>query len=212
MRSEWVPLSASALVTGAMALVFAQMLNPSGSDQSAATVLEVASNHSGRWLAMSVLFFAAAVGLVLGLPCVLSVFSDRGRTLAMLGVGVFAVGAIGLTGFSALMLMFRALSLNKAIDPRVVDDVVSDRGMQVMLLVWTIGFLGGVVLIALALFRAKTTSVWVPLLLIAFLVIQLVSPGAGRVVAAIGLLAFVAGVTGIAIRATSPGVRGSSFA
>lgn len=209
MRSEWVPVSASALVTGAMALVLAQMLNPSGSNESPATVLAVAGNSSGRWLAMSVLFFGAAVGLVLGMPSVLSLFSGigerRGRVPAMIGVGVFTVGAIGLAGLAALMLMFRALSLNEAADPALIGNVVADRGLSVMLGIWVYSFLGGVLLIAFALFRSARTPVWVPGLLVAFLAIQLVTPSAGRVMAAIGLMAFAAGLTGIAISATSDG-------
>lgn len=203
MRSEWVPLSASALITGAMSLVLAQMLNPSGSNQSPAKVLAIAGESSGQWMAMSVLFFGAAVGLVLGLPCILSLFSGKGRRIAQVGVGLFSVGAIGLTGFSALMLMYRALAVNEAVDPALVDNVVNDTGLKTMLLVWTGGFLGGVALIAIALFRSKTTSVWVPGLLVAFLLVQLIPLSGGRVVAALGLVAFAASLTGIATTATS---------
>ena len=204
MRSEWVPLSASALVTGAMALVLAQMLNPSSSDSSVATVLLTAGESSGQWLAISVLFFGAAVGLVLGLPCILSLFVGKGRRLAHVGVGVFSIGAIGLTGFSALMLMFRALAVNDAVDPALIDDVINDAGVKTMLLVWTFGFLGGVALIALALFRSKSTPVWVPAMLAAFLAVQLIPDSAGNLIATLGLVAFAAGLTGIATTATSP--------
>ncbi len=123
----------------------------------------------------------------------------------MLGVGICTVGAIGLAGVSALMLMFRALSVKNAVDPAIIGEVIADRGLGVMLGLWVYSFLGGVLLIAFALFRSGLTSVWVPGFLVAFLAIQLVAPSAGRVVAAIGLMAFAAGVTGIAIRATAAG-------
>ena len=209
MRSQWVPISASALIVGAMSLVLGQMLNPSGSIQSPATVLEIAGDSSARWMAMSVLFFAAAVGLVLGLPCVLSLFTGRGRVLGMVGVGIFSVGAISLAGFSALMLTFRALAVNQAVELNLVDDVVADGGLSVMLNVWAFSFLGGVAVIAVALFRSRRTPVWVPGLLAAFLVLQFVPLSDGRVVSAIGLLAFAAGLTGIATSATSSAPPGS---
>ncbi len=205
MRSTWVPLSASALITGAMALVLAQMLNPSGSNESPAAVLAIAGDSSGRWLAMSVLFFGGAVGLVLGVPCVLSLFTGKGRGLAMLAVGVFCVGAIGVGGLSALMLMLRALSLNEAVQPRLIADVLEDPGLTLMIRVWVYSFLAGVLLIAVALFRSRRTPVWVPGLLVAFLVVQLATPGAGRVVAVIGLMTFAAGLTGIATTAAQQG-------
>ncbi|HZJ07853.1 MAG TPA: hypothetical protein VFD59_20690 [Nocardioidaceae bacterium] len=188
-----------------MSLVLGQMLNPSGSNESPATVLEAAGDSSARWMAMSVLFFAAAaaVGLVLGLPCILSLFTGKGRVLGMIGVGIFSVGAISLAGFSAVMLMFRALAVNEAVDLTIVDDVLADGGLSVMLNVWAFSFLGGVAVIALALFRSKRTPAWVPGLLTVFLVIQFVPLSDGRAVSAIGLLAFAAGLTGIATRATS---------
>lgn len=192
-----------------MSLVLGQMLNPSGSIQSPATVLEIAGDSSARWMAMSVLFFAAAVGLVLGLPCVLSLFTGRGRVLGMVGVGIFSVGAISLAGFSALMLTFRALAVNQAVELNLVDDVVADGGLSVMLNVWAFSFLGGVAVIAVALFRSRRTPVWVPGLLAAFLVLQFVPLSDGRVVSAIGLLAFAAGLTGIATSATSSAPPGS---
>lgn len=214
MRSEWIPLSAAALITGAMALVLSQMLNPSGSNESPVTILDVAANSSERWLAMSILFFVAAVAFILGLPSVLSLFTDRGRKLGLLAVATFALGSVGLAGFSSAMVMFRALAVQDAIRPERVQDMLSDPGLAVMIGVWTYGFLGGVLLLALALFRAKKTPVWVPLLFVAFLALQFAPPAAGRVVAAIGLLTLAAGFTGIATTAASPehrrGLAGST--
>lgn len=204
MRSQWVPVSASALITGTMALVLAQLLNPSGGNESPAAVFQEAGNHSGRWLAMSVLFFGGAACLVLGMPAVLGLFTGRGRRLGLLGVAVFSVGALGVAGLSAVMLMFRALSLDEAVEPQVIGGVLEDDGLQVMIAFWVYSFLAGVLLIAAALFRSRVTPLWVPGLLVIFLLLQLLPGDGGRVLGAVGLMAMVAGFTGVAIRATSP--------
>ena len=108
MRSEWLPASAAALVTGVMALILGQMLNPGGSESSPTAQLLVAAEYPGRWLAMSVLFFGGAAALVLGMPAVMSLFQEpRGRGLGMTGVAVFTIGCVGVGGLAALMLMFR---------------------------------------------------------------------------------------------------------
>lgn len=218
MRSEWVPVSAAALVTGVMALVLGQMLNPGGSDTSPAGQVLVAAEYPGRWLAMSILYFGGAAMLILGMPAVMTLFSDRrGRGLGITGVTVFTVGCVGVGGLASLMLMFRALALQLTVteDGREIELVtasLNDPGLSISLNVWVYGFLLGVLLIALGLFRSRVVPAWVPWLLIAFLALQLVMPffeggPASRVLAAVGLILLAGGFTGMATSAASPRSR-----
>ena len=200
-------MSAAALITGAMTLVLGQLLNPGGSNESPVAVLEVAAESSGRWMAMSVLFFASAVLFILGMPSVLSLFTERARGLGLFGVALFTLGAVGVAALSAVMVMFRSMALADAVRPERVAAMLEDSGLQVMLNIWVYGFLAGVLVLAIALFRARRTPLWVPGLLVAFLVVQLVAPAAGRVVASLGLLLLAAGFTGIAVTAATPRQR-----
>src|SRR5688500_3530331 len=109
MRSDWIPLSASALVIGVMALVFGSVLNPSDADASSAETMRVVTEEGGRWLGMSVMYFGSSVALTLGLPAVLSLCTTRGRRAGLLGVGVFSIGVIGTSGYAMLLVFFRAL-------------------------------------------------------------------------------------------------------
>ncbi len=211
MRSEWVPMSAAALITGAMSLVLAQVLNPSGSNRSPMQVLDIAAENSGRWLTMSVLFFVASVFLVLGLPSVLTLFTERGRRLGLTGVAVFALGSIGLAGFSALMVMLRAMALAEALQPERLGVMLADTALELMVGLWFYGFLGGVLLIALALLRARRAPVWVSGLLLGFLLLQPFAPAGGKVVSAVALILLAAGFTGIATTAASPDQRPRAF-
>lgn len=216
MRSEWVPISAAALITGVMALVLGQMLNPAGSQHGPADQMLIAAENPGRWLAMSVLFFGGAATLILGLPSVLTLFQGvRGRIIGLLGVAVFAVGCVGVGALASLMLMFRALALESikadtlpTPEVNLVTASLENQGLAIMLGVWVYGFLLGVLLIAVGLFRCGKVPVWVPGLLIAFLVIQAVTPvlGAGtpaRVASSVGLILLAAGFTGIATNAAA---------
>jgi hypothetical protein len=217
MRSEWVPLSAAALVTGVMALVLAQMLNPGGSESSPAGQMLVAAEFPGRWLAMSVLFFGGATAMILGTPAILTLFQGRrGRGLGVTGVVVFTMGCVGVGGLSALMLMFRSLALQTIATAApnrgeldLVTQSLKDPGLLIPLNVWVYGFIGGVLLIALGLFRARQVPNWVPGLLAGFLAVQVVVPFLGqgtdaRIASAVGLIFLAGGFTGIATNAAGP--------
>ena len=109
MRTEWIPVSASALVVGAMALVFGSLLNPANGANSTAETLQAVNQQGGRWLGMAVMFFCASVAMTLGLPAILSLFTKRARKLGILGVAVFSIGVIGTCGYAMLLVFFRAL-------------------------------------------------------------------------------------------------------
>lgn len=216
-----MPVSAASLVTGAMALVLGQMLNPGGSESSPAGQLLVAAEYPGRWLAMSVLFFGGAVALILGLPAVLTLFRGRrGRALGLVGMCVFTMGCVGVGGLASLMLLFRAIALESIRAEEVpvrelafLTGSLQEQALVISLGVWVYGFLAGVLLIALALLRARAVRFWVPGLLLAFLALQVVMPflgdgTVGRVVSAVALLLLAAGLTGVATAAAATRVTG----
>lgn len=204
MRTEWIPLSASALVTGAMALVLGSMLSPLVDNATQAQAAEVANANAGRWLAMAIMYFAGSVALTLGMPTLLSLFTGRGRTAGLLGVAVFSIGIVGMAGFGMLMVFYRALLVKDLIRPGSIDKVVEDSGMAGFLAVWIGGFLLGVFLIAVALFQARKTPVWVPILLLVFLVLTPFASMLGQAGSAIQLMTLAAAFTGVAIAASSP--------
>ena len=199
MRSEWIPLSASALVIGAMAMVFGALLNPQDAGESASQTLRVVTMSDGRWLGMSVMYFGASVALMLGLPALLSLFTQKGRRTGLVAVAVFSVGVIGLAGFAMLLVFFRALAEAEAIQSARLEDATSDLGLNVFLYGWIAGFYLGLLLVAVALFLAKKTPVWVPVLLVVFVALFPVSEQLGRVGQVLQVLALAVAFTGVAI-------------
>jgi len=202
-------------VTGVMALVLAQMLNPGGSESSPTEQVLIAAEYPGRWLAMSILYFGGASALVLGTPAVMTLFQERrGRGLGILGVGVFVVGCVGVGGLAALMLMFRALALQSTAgavstpEIRLVTQALENPGLTISLGIWVYGFIVGIAIIAVGLLRSRQVPAWVPGLLFAFVAMQFVMPflgegAAARIASAGGLILLAAGFTGIATNATS---------
>jgi hypothetical protein len=213
MRWDWIPLSASALVVGAMALAFAVVLNPVGPEGDAVETVRTVSMADDRWLAMAVMYFFASVTLTLGLPAILSLFTVRARRFGVVAVSVFAVGVIGTSGYAMLLVFFRALVKNDAIDAGSLDSVARDIGLSVFLIGWVVSFCLGTLLVAIALFMARRTPVWVPVLLLLFVVTLPVAGDIGRVaqVAQVVALAFAfTGIASAAVRGTAQDVVSSA--
>ena len=190
-----------------MSLVLAMFLAPGlggGSDDLGAT-LAIASQESGRWTAMSVLWSVSAAGFVLGCPAIILALVKRGRTLGYVGVTLFAIGAIGLSGFAALGLVFQSMA-EAGVAAGQVETVLADGGLKVVETVWVIGLFGGLVVIALALLAGRALPIWIPLMLIAFVGIQLLFDDIEFVQKA-GWVALALGFTGIAIEVAAPPTR-----
>jgi hypothetical protein len=203
MRSDWVPLSASALVVGVMSLVFGSLLNPADAGSTTADTLRVVSEDSARWLAMAVMFAFASVALTLGMPSVMTLFDRRARKLGLTAVVLFTIGSIGTCGYAMLMVFFRAMVVNGAIRGSALEEVTSDRGLAIFLEGWIGSFYGGVLLLAIALLVARSTHRWVPLVLVVFVAMLPAAPHLGRVGAALQVLLLAVAFTGIAMAAVS---------
>ena len=201
MRMDWIPASAAAFVTGAMALTFGSLLLPSGS--STADTLQVARNEDGRWLAAAVIFFIASVALTLGLPAAMSLFDRRGRTLGMVSAVILAVGFLGTAGYSMLIVFFRAIALETQLTGAELDEAVHEMGLTVFLYGWIAGFYLGELLLAIALLRAGTTQKWVPLVLIAHVASLVVSSVLPHSLSSALVLLTAVGFAGVAIEAVT---------
>jgi hypothetical protein len=160
MRIDWVPYSAAALVLGATALSVGALILPSG--DSAASTLQMAQNEDGRWMAVAVLYFLAAVTLTLGMPSALTLFQTRGTKFGLTAIGVFTIGCIGLAGFSMLLVFFRALAESPGIDTAAIESASSELGLTVFLLGWVGAFYLGELLLGIALLRAGNLPIWIP--------------------------------------------------
>jgi hypothetical protein len=186
-----------------MALVFGSLLNPQDADATTAETIQSVTQDGGRWLGMAVMYFGASVALTLGLPSMLSLFTDKGRRIGLLAVGVFTIGVIGTSGYAMLLVFFRALAKERAIGSSSLETVAADNGFSIFLYGWIAGFYLGLLLIAVALFMAKKTPMWVPTLLVVFVALFPVSSMIGRVGQVMQVMGLAIAFTGVAIAAVN---------
>lgn len=203
MRPDLIVFSASALVVGVMCLVFGAALNPAEAGAGVTSAVQVASDHSGRWLGMAVLWFCASISMTAGLPAILSLFQTKAHRLGILGVGVLSVGAIGTSGFAMLLVFVQALANNDAIRVAGLGDVVGDSGLAIFLWSWATGFYLGSILVAVALVISRATHLWVPAALVAFVVLLPLEGVVGEIGQIIRLMSLALAFTGIAVTAVS---------
>ncbi|MFC6286062.1 hypothetical protein ACFP3Q_02540 [Nocardioides sp. GCM10027113] len=204
MRVDWVPLSASALVAGAVALSVSGVMLP---DASGAETLQVVEQNRGEWMAMAALYFVASVGLTAGMPAVLTLFHDRGARTGLTAVTVFTVGAVGVAGLAMLMAFIGALVEEQAVDPVVFDAVTSEVGFSAFLYSWVAAFYLGEVLLAVALLRAGSTPLWIPLLLLAHVATFPLRAVLPEEVSNLAVLLLTVGLSGLGIAANQQHIR-----
>ena len=204
--------SASALVVGVMCLVFGAALNPAEAGAGVTAAVRVATDQGGRWLGMAVLYLCASVALTCGLPAVLSLFRERAHRLGIAAVSVLSVGAVGTSGFAMLLVFIQALANQEAIRPSGLESVLTDNGLGVFLWSWAAGFYLGSLLVALALLVSRATPVWIPILLVLFVVLLPVEGALGATGQVVRLMALALAFTGMAIAAVSRSQPGEAVA
>lgn len=173
MRTEWILASAVSLVVGGVALTLGFGILPLPEDQGLEEALFVASQSPGRWLASCALIFIASISLTLGVFALLALLR-RDRRFAVVAVGLFTTGTIGMCGYATVMAFLRGLILNDQISAGALEEVVRDPGTIGFALAWQACFVLGLCLIAVGLLRNGGVPRWVPLLLFVFVVSQFV--------------------------------------
>lgn len=202
MRIDWVPFSASSLVAGATMLSVGALMLPSGEDS--AETLKLAQEEGGRWLAVSGLYFVAAVALTIGLPAILILFDHRAARLGLTAVSVLAVGAVGVAGFAMILAFFRALvTAGAGLDAVALEQATRDPGFLVFLYAWLAAFYLGELLLGIALLRAGTTRVWIPVLLIVHVGLLPISFQLPADVRALSALLVAVALSGVGITANA---------
>lgn len=160
MGDHWLPYSAAALASGAVALVLGTLGIPAGADETA--LLQDARLEQGRWIMASAAFFMCSVGLTLGLPTFLFVVPRRGRRFGVVGTVVFGVATMAMAAYGALLAFFQSLVADGIIGAEEMGRLGDDPGLTGFTVVLVGSFYLGETLLAIGMLRARTVPRWVP--------------------------------------------------
>lgn len=200
MRTEWLALSASALVIGVTALFFGAHMTPRPTGEG--NILRLASAEPDLWTTSAVVLFVGAVGMLFGISCMAPLVRRRGFALGITAMGCIALASVVLAGFSMQLVLMRALSLEGDVGADVLAAAMGDPLQRLLLATGFGAFYLGEVLVAWALWVARTAPRWVPFALLAHVAVvglslRLDVPGMTDVAA----LLMVAGFVGVAVSA-----------
>lgn len=200
MRTEWLALSASALVIGATALFFGAHLTPRPTGDG--SILRLASAEPDLWTTSALVLFVAAVGMLFGISSMAPLVRRRGFALGISAMGCIAFASVVLAGFSMQLVLLRGLSLEAGVGADTLAAAMEDPLQQLLLRSGFAAFYLGELLAAWALWLAATTPRWVPLVFVVHLLAVLVGvrldvPGLTDAAA----LLMVAGFAGLAVSA-----------
>lgn len=190
-------LAAAALVTAALLSVLSVALQPAFPADHAARL--AALDHAGaRGAVSAVAFLVSQLPLtvaLLGLGHLLRPVAPR---LSTSGVVLGCVGTFGHTVFGGLSMGYLLMASDAAHRSTYAALYGRIEGSPVMLfaLLGLAGTVLGLLLLTIALFRAREVARWVPALLAAFLVLEFVGSGVSAVASDLAglclLVAFVA--------------------
>jgi hypothetical protein len=204
-------LSALAMVAAPVLLALGLLLIPAEVDskanslQATAAQLQIAGAHRGQVFAA---FLAHVLGGLLLIPAVgglLRLAHQRGAALATVGGVLAGIGAgfiaadaalFGLTSYFA-----SAPGLDRAALARYLFAMAADPGAYALFFV-SLLFPLGILLVALALLRARTVARWQPWLLLVGAMIGAVSQGG--IVGGLEHLPLIAAFTALAVRLWRP--------
>lgn len=179
-----------------LSLLVAQVLDPTPSGAEAAELLVTADVDAGRWVSSNLVFVVAAFLLALGAPAFVRLVPGRGSRFALPGVVLLMVGATGLAAWAASNLALHGLATADA-PPRFAEAIRGDTASSAVEAVWIVGLLVGFVLVAIALLRSRPVPIWSPILILAFVVIEMALVGT-NVAETIGFAALCLGVAAAA--------------
>jgi uncharacterized membrane protein len=198
MDDHWLPYSAAALASGAVALVLGTLGLPTSPDDLA--LLQSAQVEGGRWVMAAAAFFFCAVGLGLGLPTFLFAAPRKGRLLGYAGTAALGVATLAMAAYGALLVFFQALAVNGIVDDAEMVLLGEDAGLRAFTVVFLGSFYLAEALLAAAMYRSRSAPRWVPTL---FVLHVAMLPLTGRVPQLVGVGAVLVGVAfmGVAVSA-----------
>ena len=162
-------LAATGLLAGPLLFLLDAAIDPAWASDDAAYLTEVDSNRA-IYTAGELASTAGALLLIAGMIGVMHVLRGPRVTLGQIAAGIVTVGLIGLTGSLAFSVVDLAMAGSE--DRAAMIELRSELEESAPYRAFWLGFsalatVGGLILLAVALLRARAVPVWAPLVMLA---------------------------------------------
>jgi hypothetical protein len=192
-----------ALIAAPLAIMIGELVSPDISEQGEPS-LRAVSDQRWRFLVWIWVGIGAAVLLVPAVLALMRILRGRGAIFGLLGGSLAIVGAIGLAAHNASFLNIEGLADygDRAAAIGVYEGVETPSLLVLIFFVFLIPFYLGLLLLAAGLLRARTVPWWMPLAIIAAVVLG-AAPIPLLAYLGLGLLVVGLGAIGVWVLRTS---------
>ena len=193
-------LAAIGLILGPLALLAANIVEPDTADEGAEYLADVAKN-AGRLETSTILYIIGFTALIAGVVGIVHVVRERGVVLAHIAGVIAAVGLVFFVALVTTSLYDISLAQNaaRAEAVKAYDGVEDLTAAYVILIPALLGTMIGLILLAVAAWRARFAPVWVPV--VVFLGFAAIIAGDGsKALTIIGDLLLLAGLGFIGVK------------
>ncbi len=189
------------LIVGPLLWMLSSALSPAWADDGAEYLAEVATAPNRHVVSGGVFLIGSIVALP-GLVGAAHLLQARRVTVGQIGAYLLAVGGLVAGGFVLVINAMEAAMVDQAAN-RAEMVALSDRGEESIaalvgfLGMFLVGFVGGIVLLAIGLWTRRAVPIWSPLLLVASIG-ALFALGESRLGSVMGMAVLLAGLAPIA--------------
>jgi hypothetical protein len=158
-------LAAAGLVAGPLLFLLDAAIDPAWADGDAAYLAEVAANRT-TYIAAEIASTAGALLLIAGMIGVMHLMRGPRVTFGQVAAGVVTVGLIGLTGSLAFSVLDLAMADfgDRGTMAELHAELQDSRPYRAFWLVFSaLATVGGLILLAIALYRTRVIARWAPL-------------------------------------------------
>jgi len=191
------------LLVGGLLWIASSALSPAWADDADEYLAEIAASETQHLLSGG-LFLLGSIALLPGLVATARLIRGRRVGVGQVGAYLLAVGALVVGGVVFAINAVEVAMVDPSAD-RAEMVALAERGeesgaaMIAFFGTFLVGFVGGVVLLAIGLWTRRAVPLWSPLVLVGSIAVLFVL-GDGRVGSAVGMAVFVAALVPISLK------------
>jgi hypothetical protein len=194
-------LTGLTLIVGPLLYLVGQIVSPDVDDDNKVKELANVAAHKGSYLTGSLLFFVGALVTIGSMIGVIHLFRSRRVSLGQVAATLVLLGNTAIVGFYAFSTveyeMVNQSGLNRVEMAKLLDKADGSSSGTPFFILFLVGIVLGLLLLAFAIWRRRVAPIWVPLAIVLTAVVGFVGNSKGLGVVSFALL--LVGFGGLAL-------------
>jgi hypothetical protein len=190
------------LIAGPLLYLAGAIVSPDTDSDNKVKELAKVAEHKSAYLIGGLLFFVAALVTILSMVGVIHLFRGRRVTLGQVAASLLLIGNTAIVGFYAFTTveyeMVNQSGLDRAEMAKLLDKADSAASGAPFFVLFLVGIVLGLLLLAFATWRRKIAPVWVPIAIVLTAVVGFV--GNSKALVIVSFVFLLIGFGGLALK------------